>query len=479
MTQRVIVFGAGVMGEHLVRQMVLDSSKEHIPLGFLDDSPALQGRTIHGFPVLGVLGDLETVAASLHPDSIVVAIASVRSQDLLALEARCVALRVTLWVLPTLSEILSSSPLHARANRVSHEDLIGRRAISTDEVSISNLFAEKTVLITGAGGSIGSELAKQISRYSPSRLVLLDRDESALQSTQVALEGHGLLDTDDIVLADIRDAPWIHEVFDSIRPQLVFHAAALKHLPMLERYPQEAWKTNVIGTRNVLEAADSAGVEVFINISTDKAADPISVLGQTKLVTEFLTWKSNLSNLNVGHRRFMSVRFGNVLGSRGSVLGIFQHQAAYGDTVTVTDPRVTRFFMTIQESVHLVLQAAVIGKGGETMVLDMGEPVRILEVAQQAIARANRDVTIEFTGLRKGEKLHEALVGEKEATRPGPHAGIVHIIRSAHDSFLPYFCLIGQSNRRALSRFPLSGQLLRGAKRSVPAPAPPRPSVMR
>lgn len=432
-SQRVLVFGAGFMGAQLARQMLRDPNPEYVPVGFLDDDPALRSALVESLPILGTLDDLEPVAAALRPDSLVVAIASVDAATLQALERRCRQLDVMLSVLPTLSEILNTSPLRADATPVTLEDLLGRRAVVTDEVGIRALVEGSTVAVTGAGGSIGSELAKQVSRYAPARLVLIDRDESALQATQVALEGHGLLDSDDIVLADIRDAPWIDEVFGMVRPQLVFHAAALKHLPMLERYPAEAWKTNIVGTQNVLEAARAAGVEVFVNISTDKAADPISVLGQTKLVTEFLAWNVNESKHPEGRSRFMSVRFGNVIGSRGSVLTVFQKQVAAGDCVTVTDPDVTRYFMTIQEAVHLVLQAAVIGRGGETLVLDMGDPVRILEVASQAISRSGRDVPIRFTGLRKGEKLHEVLVGENESCLPGPHPGILHISRSAED----------------------------------------------
>lgn len=432
-SQRVLVFGAGFMGTHLVRQMRADGDQHYLPLGFLDDDPALLQSAVESLPVLGRLEDLEAVALAVRPQSLVVAITSVNSKTLRGLEARCRDLEMSLRVLPPLSDILSASPPRADVNPVSLEDLLARRAVVTDEPAISALVKGSAVVVTGAGGSIGSELAKQLARYSPGRLVLIDRDESALQATQVSLEGHGLLDSEDIVLADIRDAPWISEVFDAVRPQLVFHAAALKHLPMLERYPAEALKTNVIGTRNVLEASQRAGVEVFVNISTDKAADPISVLGQTKLVTEFLTWQANETETQDRRSRFMSVRFGNVFGSRGSVLTVFQKQVAAGASVTVTDPEVTRYFMTIQEAVHLVLQSAVIGRGGETLVLDMGEPVSILDVANEAISRSGRQVPIRFTGLRKGEKLHEVLVGAHEQTRDGPHPGILHISRSRDD----------------------------------------------
>ena len=240
---------------------------------------------------------------------------------------------------------------------------------------------------------------------------MLDRDESALHALQMSMTGRALLDTEDLLLADIRDQEALREVFHRHRPQVVFHAAALKHLPMLEQYPEEAWKTNVLGTANVLEAASDVGVEVFVNISTDKAANPTSVLGFSKRIAERLT--ASVASETTG--KFISVRFGNVLGSRGSVLPAFAAQIARGGPVTVTDPAVTRFFMMIPEACQLVIQATAIGGDGEALVLDMGQPVLILDVARQMIEMSGRhDVAIEFTGLRDGEKLHEELMGESE-----------------------------------------------------------------
>ena len=259
-------------------------------------------------------------------------------------------------------------------------------------------------------------------RYSPAQLFLLDRDESALHAVQLTLDGSGTLMSENLVLADIRDAARVVEVFEEIQPQVVFHAAALKHLPLLERFPGEALKTNVLGTRNVLAAARQTSVDVFVNISTDKAADPSSVLGYSKLLTERMT-----AGMPAGAgAKYVSVRFGNVLGSRGSVVETFRYQIAHGGPVTVTDERVTRFFMTVREAVHLVLQASVLGSHGETLILDMGNPVRIVDVARQMIRRSGRDIEIRFTGLRQGEKLNEVLVAAGETDDRRLHPLVSH-----------------------------------------------------
>ena len=274
------------------------------------------------------------------------------------------------------------------------------------------------MLITGAGGSIGSELARQVHNFGPATLVMLDRDESALHSVQLAIYGHGLLDSPDTVLADIRDLDSLRKVFEEHRPEIVFHAAALKHLPMLERFPDEGWKTNVLGTLNLLRLSAEFDVEHFVNISTDKAADATSVLGATKRAAEQLTaWQAEQTG-----RPYISVRFGNVLGSRGSMLHTFNAQIAAGGPVTVTHPDVTRYFMTIPEACELVVQAGAVGRPGEVMVLEMGEPVKILDVARRMIALSGaRGVEIVFTGLRTGEKLHESLFSEDEGRAPTEH----------------------------------------------------------
>ncbi len=324
--------------------------------------------------------------------------------------------------MPPLSEILGGKSRPSDMRDISIEDLIGRHPVDTDVKSIAGYLAGRRVLVTGAGGSIGSELCRQIVTFEPAELIMLDRDETGLQQAQLGTSGHGLLDTKDVVLADIRDADALLRVFDERRPEVVFHAAALKHLPMLEQYPDEAWKTNVLGTLNVLEAARAVGVQTFVNISTDKAANPTSVLGHSKRVAEKLTaWMAEATGF-----AYLSVRFGNVIGSRGSMLPTFASLIESGGPITVTHPDVTRFFMTIPEACQLVIQAGAIGRPGEVLILDMGEPVRILDVAERMIAMSGSDIEIVFTGLRDGEKLHEELIGSSEHIHRLQHPKISH-----------------------------------------------------
>jgi dTDP-glucose 4,6-dehydratase len=260
-------------------------------------------------------------------------------------------------------------------------------------------------------------MVRQLSRYKPRELFLLDRDESALHHVQLSLDGSGHLMSSNLILADIRDTDRVNKILADLKPEVIFHSAALNHLPLLERHPEEAFKTNVLGTINILQAAINNGVKNFVNISTDKAADPISILGKSKLITEQLTAAVPTDS----ERNFVSVRFGNVLGSRGSVIETFRFQIEKGGPVTVTDKAVSRYFMTIREAVHLVLQAAVIGTHGDTLILDMGSPVKIYELANQMIDRSGRKINIEITGLRPGEKMDEILISSSEKPQPTSH----------------------------------------------------------
>ena len=420
--ERVLIYGAGDSGDQIIRQMLSTPAAKYLPVGIIDDNPSKFNLRLHGIRVIGDKTKLEQAIQRTSASKVVVAIAGIDSKTLLDLDRRCNALHVTLSVIPTTSEIIGGAIKLGDISHVTDEDLLGRRPIETDEAGISDLLKGKRILITGAGGSIGSELARQVYRYQPAFVGLLDRDESALHSVQLSIDGRGLLDTDNLILGDIRDSHWMHEVMFHSKPDIVFHSAALKHLPLLERYPEEARKTNIEGTQNVIGAAHAAGVSVFINISTDKAADPSCVLGRTKLETEQIT----ASVLPVNGQRYMSVRFGNVLGSRGSVLTAFRYQIEKGGPVTVTDPAVTRYFMTIPEAVHLVLQAAVLGDHAETLILDMGEPIKIDDVAKRMIEKSGREIEIVYTGLRTGEKLTEVLFSVHESAVTKSHPLIFH-----------------------------------------------------
>jgi FlaA1/EpsC-like NDP-sugar epimerase len=421
---RTLVFGAGDGGHQLVRSMLTDAASPYLPVGLLDDDPRKRHLRISGVRVLGTRADVTDVARKVGAEILVVAVPSGQAalyRDV-AHEARRCGLDVK--VLPELPELLAPDHISIRDVRdIDVTDLLGRHQIDTDIEAIAGYVTGKKVMVTGAGGSIGAELCRQISRFGPAELMMLDRDESALHAVQLLVAGRALLDTRDVILVDIRDRRRLLEIFEERTPDVVFHTAALKHLPMLEQYPDEGYKTNVLGTTHVLEAAAKVGVERFVNISTDKAADATSVLGRSKRIAERLT--AHVARSASGS--YLSVRFGNVLGSRGSVLTAFAKQIAGGGPVTVTHPEVTRYFMTIPEAVQLVIQAAAIGRGGEVLVLDMGEPVRIVDIARQLIEMAGTDVEIAFTGLRQGEKLRERLLGADEVDERPFHPLISHV----------------------------------------------------
>ncbi|MGY1719482.1 polysaccharide biosynthesis protein [Blastococcus sp. SYSU DS0552] len=418
-----LIFGAGDAGHQLVRSMLGRPESPFIPVGVLDDDPKKRYARIGGIRMLGGRNDIAEVARATGAEALVIALPSAESALVRELSRLAIAAGLTVKVLPRLSDLDNTSVGIRDVRDIDIADLLGRRQIDTNIDAIAGYLAGKRVLVTGAGGSIGSELCRQISKYAPAELIMLDRDESALHAVQLGIHGEARLDLPEVVLADIRDSETLLGIFQARRPDVVFHAAALKHVTMLEQYPDEGWKTNVLGTRNVLEAATAVGVSHFINVSTDKAADPVNVLGRTKRMAEQLT--ATYAQRNAG--AFLSVRFGNVLGSRGSVLTTFAAQIARGGPVTVTDPEVTRFFMTIPEAVQLVIQAGAIGHDGEALVLDMGEPVRIAEVARQLVALSGRDIPIVFTGLRSGEKLHEELFGAGEAASRDAHPLISHV----------------------------------------------------
>lgn len=419
-TIRTLVIGAGEAGTNLIRQMVTTPGTKYWPMGMIDDAPEKANVQVYHVKVMGKLAQLPQLIRQTRVKVLVVAVASPSKEMLREVQHIADEFELQLKIIPPLDELLERGVRSADLRDISIYDLLGRAPVDTNVEEIAGYLTGARVLVTGAGGSIGSMLCQQISRFHPGELIMLDRDETGLQHAQLAINGNGLLSTKETVLADIRDAEAIRNVFEAYRPQVVFHAAALKHLPMLERYPEEGWKTNVLGTLNVLEAAEAVQVERFVNISTDKAANPTSQLGYSKRAAERLTaWMDQQTE-----GRYLSVRFGNVIGSRGSMLPTFTNLIEQGRPLTVTHPDVTRYFMTIPEACQLVLQAGGIGNPGEVLILDMGQPVRILDIAERMIALSEKDVEIVFTGLREGEKLHEDLTGDTEDTAPSIHPRI-------------------------------------------------------
>ena len=409
----VIVVGAGCLGASLVFQMMSDPLSPYRPVAIIDDDPSKAGQLIHGVPVRGTIASVAEVVAASHAAGVIVGIADAPAEVFASLVQRLEPEKTWVRAVPSPLDMLSSDIGLSDIRDLDVTDLIGRPAVEPESTQISHLVEGRTVLVTGAGGSIGSELCRIISRHNPSRLIMLDRDESELHSLCMSLEGRALMDSPDLVLADIRDPQALDRAFALHKPDIVVHAAALKHLPMLESYPAEGWKTNVHGSLNVLRASHNHGVGRFVNISTDKAANPSSELGRSKLLAErFTAHYAAVTGLP-----YVSVRFGNVLGSRGSVLISFADQIRRGGPLTVTHPDVTRFFMTIPEACLLVLRAAELGGSGQTQVLDMGEPVRIVDLAKRLMALTGRSCPIVYTGLRTGEKLHEELFSPDELDR--------------------------------------------------------------
>lgn len=419
----VLLFGAGGTGQRLLRSLVHDPGGQYLPVGLLDDDPAKRHFRAHGVPVLGTRHDIARVLAGTGARTVIFAVANVDAALIREIRRRTLDAGAAFKVVPSVTELLDGKVSAADVRDVNLADLLGRHQVDTDLDAIAGYLTGKRVLVTGAGGSIGSELCRQLHRFGPAELMMLDRDESALHAVQLSIHGRALLDSPELILADLRDTDAIRAIFAARRPHVVFHAAALKHLSLLESHPGEAVKSNVWGTLAVLEAAASAGVERFVNISTDKAANPSSVLGYSKRVTERLTAYA----ASAADGTYLSVRFGNVLGSRGSVLTAFAAQIAAGGPVTVTHPEVTRYFMTVQEAVQLVIQAAAIGRDGEALVLEMGSPVPIAQVARQMVEQADRPVEIVYTGLRPGEKMHEELFGTGETDLRPLHPMISHV----------------------------------------------------
>jgi FlaA1/EpsC-like NDP-sugar epimerase len=377
--------------------------------GFVDDDPAKQGSVIHGFPVLGTTEDLARLVKEMGIAQVVITIARISRRDILRIIDVCHKIPVKLRIIPGLYQIIQGKVQVSRIRNVQIEDLLGREPVELDEEQVGKFLAGRTVMVTGAGGSIGSELARQVARFRPAHLLLVERAEFALfEIDQELRRAFPELSIQPLV-ADVGEEPRMRSIFNVHRPHVVLHAAAHKHVPMMEANPAEAIKNNILGTRTLGELAGETGVEAFVLISTDKAVRPTSVMGASKRVAELV-----VQDLGRKHpTRYVGVRFGNVIGSAGSVVPIFREQIRRGGPVTVTHPDMRRYFMTIPEAAQLVLQAGAMGEGGEIFILDMGEPVRILDLAVAMITLTGlkpfEEMDIVFTGLRPGEKLYEEL----------------------------------------------------------------------
>ncbi|NUR75325.1 MAG: polysaccharide biosynthesis protein [Thermoleophilia bacterium] len=433
--KEVLIVGAGDAGQLMVREMQRNRQLHYTPIGFVDDDPRKRGDRIHGVRVLGTTDELPHVLRDNRPDEVLIAIPSAPGSVRQRIVEACRAEKVPVKTLPGLHELISGDLNLGRQIRpVQVEDVLGRQQVEVDLELVATYVKEKTVLVTGAGGSIGSELCRQLARLGVARLVLVDKGESALFEIERELVEEREFPAAIPVLANSGDRAKMRQVFERYRPQVLFHAAAYKHVGMLEANPLQAVANNVLATRTLAEVAVDFGVERFVLVSTDKAADPKNIMGQSKAVCEWIV-ESFALHPEV-ETRFVAVRFGNVLGSSGSVIPIFRKQIERGGPVRVTTPEMTRFFMTIPESASLVVQAGAMGGRGQVYVLDMGEPVRILDLAKQMIRLSGRneaDVPIVFTGARAGEKVHEVLWNEGETVGPTSHPKIMRAARPQID----------------------------------------------
>jgi FlaA1/EpsC-like NDP-sugar epimerase len=425
---RVAVVGAGEAGAAIVRDLRRLPDNDRVPVVVVDDDPRKQGRSLLGVPVVSGTATLGEIVGRYRADEVLMAIPSADQQVVRAVMQGSEGAGVPLKVLPPVRELLGANPSVRDVRDLQIEDLLGRAQVATDIDSIRATVVHRTVLITGAGGSIGSEIAKQVAELGPGRLLLLDHDETHLHDARANLGAPV-----DLVLADIRDRDRMYELMATVQPDMVFHAAAHKHVPLLEAHPSEAVRTNVLGTRNVVESAAAVGVPRLVFISSDKAVRPQNILGYSKWLGEQLV----LHTAPAGSR-WCSVRFGNVLGSRGSVIPTFAKQIATGGPLTVTDPRMTRYFMSVREAVQLVLQSSTMSAGGEIFMLDMGEAVNILELAERMVRLSGRqvgsEIPIRFTGKRPGEKLAEDLANPEEHASPTGHPSIVRLAPTKVDA---------------------------------------------
>ena len=412
--KRALIIGAGAAGSMLVRQFMKNHDAEILPVGFVDDDPKKQRLQIYGVTVVGRTKDIPKLVEKLNVETIIIAIPSMSKSEIQNVYQECSKTKAKTQIMPMLEDIVSGKVSVNQFRDVQVEDLLGRDPVELDTKSISEKLTGKTILVTGAGGSIGSEICRQVSKFKPKKLVLVGHGENSIYGIDMELKNKYKTEFEIIpIIADIQDRSRIFEVMESHMPDVVYHAAAHKHVPLMEYNPKEAVKNNVIGTKNVAEAADTFGVKTFVLVSSDKAVNPTNVMGSTKRIAEMV-----IQNLNKDSQtNFVAVRFGNVLGSRGSVIPLFKKQIQSGGPVTVTHPDMTRYFMTIPEASRLVMQAGALARGGEIFVLDMGEPVKIVDLAKNLINLSGytiEEIGIKYAGIRPGEKMYEELLGENE-----------------------------------------------------------------
>lgn len=421
---KVLIIGAGDAGAMLLREIERYHIANRQVVGFIDDDKNKTGKILLGVKVLGTRNELVKIAAEKGIDEIIIAMPSVKGKEIKAIISICKETNCKLTILPGLYEIIEGKVSISQLRPVDIEDLLGRDPVKLDTTAVKEYLAGKIVLITGAGGSIGSEIVRQVAKMQPKKLLLLGKGENSIYEITQELKINSPEVKTVPIIADIRDKERIKAIMDYFKPQVVFHAAAHKHVPLMEYQPAEAVRNNILGTKVVADEAAAHNVETFVMISTDKAVNPTSVMGCTKRVAEMYVQSMNKNS----GTRFVAVRFGNVLGSRGSVIPLFKKQIAKGGPVTVTHPDMKRYFMTIPEASQLVLQAGAMAKGGEVFVLDMGEPVRIYDLAKDLITLSglipDKDIEIKITGLRPGEKLFEELLSAEDGTEKTTHKKI-------------------------------------------------------
>lgn len=435
-SRRLLIIGAGNSGEKILREINANPKMNYQPVGFLDDDPRKFNKLLHGVPVLGDTKLITEVSKNYKIDEILIAIPFATHKKMRQIVEDCKKAGVSFRTIPTLTEIIDGKISINTVREVAYRDLLGREPVKLEQKRIEEYLFQKTVLVTGAAGSIGSELCRQIARFQPFKIILFERAESPLYDLEFELRH--LFPTLRIVpvLGDIQDTGDLFRCFSLYHPEVVFHAAAYKHVPMMEIHAWEAIKNNIGGTRSVIQMAERFRVERFVLVSTDKAVNPTSVMGATKKVAEMMI--QFYASRSQKKTKYMVVRFGNVLGSIGSVVPLFKKQISEGGPLTVTHPDMTRYFMSIQEASQLILQAGAMGQGGEIFVLNMGKPIKILNIAKDMIRLSgfepNEDIKIDFIGLRPGEKLYEELVSQKEEVVITEHEKIF-VIRATQHSF--------------------------------------------